>query len=100
MATFSKFLSAQFPYDVAQIILDGFNCYYRIFREANLEARYSSKSHNWLRIQELLTNNIFLLGDTYARKYCLKHRTDLFTYPQHLRCINQQMTLSNERISE
>ncbi len=59
MSTFSKILSSQFAYDMAQVILDGFNRYYRIFREASLEAKHSLKSQNWLGINELLAANIF-----------------------------------------
>jgi len=59
MSTFSKTLSSQFAYDMAQVILDGFSRYYRIFREASLEAKHSFESQNWLGINELLAANIF-----------------------------------------
>jgi len=59
MSTFSKILSSQFAVDIAQVILDGFNRYYRIFKEASLEAKHSFESQNWLGINELLAANIF-----------------------------------------
>jgi isocitrate dehydrogenase kinase/phosphatase len=78
MSTFPKFLPAQFSYVMAQVILDGINCYDRIFLEASLEAIDASKSHHWLEIKEVFAThmfpnnyNIFLMGAKRVRNYFL-----------------------------
>jgi isocitrate dehydrogenase kinase/phosphatase len=58
MPTFPKILSSQYAFDMAQVILDGFNRHYRIFREASLKAKETFESQNWYGIKELIKGRI------------------------------------------
>jgi isocitrate dehydrogenase kinase/phosphatase len=40
MSNFPKLLSSQSAYDMAQVILEGFDKHYRIFRKASFDAAY------------------------------------------------------------
>ncbi len=126
MSKFPKFLSVQFAYDMSELILDGFNRHDRIFREANLDAMQSFESQNRVGIHEHIKGRIEYSDDrdddrvkgrivSLADKCGTFHFDSeiwqqvklpkgvvpsLFSYPQHLRFINKQTTLSNERISE
>lgn len=58
MSNFPKLLSSQFAFDMAQVILDGFNKHYRIFREASFDAKNNFESQNWRGIRELIKGRI------------------------------------------
>ena len=122
MSKFPKFLSVQFAYDMSELILDGFNRHDRIFREANLDAMQAFESQNRVGIHVHIKGRIDYYDDrvkgrivSLADKCGTFHfdseiwqqvklpkgvAPSLFSYPQHLRFINKQTTLSNERISE
>ena len=58
MSNFPKLLSSQYAYDMAQVILDGFNKHYRIFREASREAKDYFEAKQWNGIRELIKGRI------------------------------------------
>ena len=58
MTNFPKLLSSQYAYDMAQVILDGFNKHYRIFREASREAKDYFEAKQWNGIRELIKGRI------------------------------------------
>jgi len=58
MSNFPKLLSSQYAYDMAQVILDGFNKHYRIFREASREAKDYFEAKQWNGIRELTKGRI------------------------------------------
>lgn len=76
MSTCPKILSSQYAYDMAQVILDGFNRLYRIFRESSLEAKHSFESQNWLSINELIKRRIDYYDDRV--KECIVSLEDEF----------------------
>jgi len=64
MSNFPKLLSSQYAYDMAQVILEGFDKHYRIFREASFNAKKNFESQNWHGIRELIKGRI----DYYAER--------------------------------
>jgi isocitrate dehydrogenase kinase/phosphatase len=64
MSNFPKLLSSQYAYDMAQVILEGFDKHYRIFREASFDAKKNFESQNWNGIRELIKGRI----DYYAER--------------------------------
>ena len=58
MSKFPKLLSSQHAYDMAQVIVDGFDRHYRIFREASLAAQSDFELQNWLGIRDLIKGRI------------------------------------------
>lgn len=58
MTTFPKLLSSQFAYDMAEVIVDGINRHYRIFRKASLDAKACFEAQDWSGIQELIKGRI------------------------------------------
>jgi len=64
MSNFPKLLSSQYAYDMAQVILEGFDKHYRIFREASFNAKKNFESQNWQGIRDLIKGRI----DYYAER--------------------------------
>lgn len=58
MSNFPKLLSSQFAFDMAQVIVDGINRHYRIFRNASQDAKRSFEEQNWVGISDLLKGRI------------------------------------------
>ncbi len=58
MSQFPKLLFSQHAYDMAQVIVDGFDRYYRIFREASRNARSDFELQNWSGRRELIKGRI------------------------------------------
>jgi len=58
MSKFPKLLSSQHAYDMAQVIVDGFDRHYRIFREASREAKIDFELQNWSGIRDLIKGRI------------------------------------------
>jgi isocitrate dehydrogenase kinase/phosphatase len=58
MSKFPKLLSSQHAYDMAQVIVDGFDRHYRIFREASRAAQNDFELQNWSGIRDLIKGRI------------------------------------------
>jgi isocitrate dehydrogenase kinase/phosphatase len=58
MSKFPKLLSSQHAYDMAQVIVDGFDRHYRIFREASRDAKIDFELQNWSGIRDLIKGRI------------------------------------------
>lgn len=58
MRTFPKLLSSQYAFDMAAVILEGFDKHYRIFREASHNARQNFETQNWRGISDLIRGRI------------------------------------------
>ena len=63
MSNFPKLLSSQYAFDMAQVILEGFEKHYRIFREASLQAKDYFESQNWPGIRDLIKGRIDYYDD-------------------------------------
>ena len=63
MSNFPKLLSSQYAFDMAQVILEGFEKHYRIFREASLQAKEYFESQNWPGIRDLIKGRIDYYDD-------------------------------------
>jgi isocitrate dehydrogenase kinase/phosphatase len=63
MSNFPKLLSSQFAYDMASVIVEGFNRHYRIFREASRDAKSYFEAQNWPGIRELIKSRIEYYDD-------------------------------------
>ena len=51
MQHFPKLLSSQIAFDIARVIMDGFDKHYRLFREASQAARRHFEQLTWKEAQ-------------------------------------------------
>lgn len=58
MTQFPKLISSQHACDMAKVIVDGFDRYYRIFREASRDAINDFELQSWSGIRELIKGRI------------------------------------------
>ena len=76
MTNFPKLLSSQYAYDMAQVILNGFNKHYRIFREASRDAKDYFEAKQWNGIRELIKGRIDYYDERV--KECILNLEDEF----------------------
>jgi isocitrate dehydrogenase kinase/phosphatase len=85
MSNFPKLHSFPNAYDIAQVILDGFEKDNRIFRETSFHAKKNFESQNWQGIRKLIAANIvpesyctFLVMVVRINAYFMKLRANFF----------------------
>ncbi len=85
MSNFPKLHSSPYAYDIAQVILDGFNKDDRIFRATSFHAKKNFASQNWQGNRKLIAAKTvpesyctFLLRVVRINAYFMKHRANFF----------------------
>ena len=76
MTNFPKLLASQVAYDMAQVILEGFDKHYRIFREASRDAKAYFEAKQWSGIRELIKGRIDYYDERV--KECILNLEDEF----------------------